>query len=211
MATSAGKHLSEMPEAVRASAWVNLRHQSRLAASICWFEGKLDYVVGLLARCAWWVVFYWLLFARLPIDAVADGIPKVRNFIVITFALTLTLAVITHWIGIQLSVPRADKNYPVLGDAGVTTEFKWLALPMLAFSALLFVSCFLHTHGAVQGTEHLPAAVITSAMGIASLWLYWKPLKYGYRVPTDWEVETDYVRRHAEYQSDLLPSCRTSL
>jgi transitional endoplasmic reticulum ATPase len=201
--TGAGKTLSEMPDSIRGSAWVNLRQQSRLAAIICWIEEKLHLTVGLLARCSWWVVAYWLFFARLPIEAVADGVPAVRNFIVVTFALTMALAVTTHWIGIQLSVPRADNAYPVLGDADVTTEFKWLAIPMLLFSALLFLSCVNRTHGAINGTEHLPAAVVTFVMGAASLWLYWKPLKYGYNVPTDRELEMDSARRHSVSQASM--------
>jgi transitional endoplasmic reticulum ATPase len=200
---SARKTLSEMPESVRGSAWVNLRHQSNLAAGLCWLAAKLDFAVTLLARGAWWVVVYWLIFARIPIDAIADGIPKVRNFIVFTFALTFGLAIATHWIGIQLRVPRADKAYPVLGDARVTTEFRWLALPMLSFAALLFVSCATNTHGAVLGTEHLPAASITFVMGLASLWLSWRPLKYGYQVPLEREVEVDYLRRHAAAQRSV--------
>jgi transitional endoplasmic reticulum ATPase len=205
---SARKTLSEMPDSVRGSAWVNSRHQSRFAGTVCWLEEKLHLTVGLLARCSWWVVLYWLVFARLPIDSIADGIPRVRTFIVFTFALTLGLTLMTHWIGIQLSVPRADKAYPVLGDADVTTEFKWLALPMLAFSSLLFLACANRTHGAINGTEHLPAAMITFAMGIASLWLYWSPLKYGYEVPTERELELDAVRRHAAYQRSM--QARTS-
>jgi hypothetical protein len=145
------KRLTDMPDAVRASAWVNMRHQSRLAAIFFWIEEKMHLAVGLLARCAWWVVLYWILFATLPFDAIERGIPAVRNFIVLTFALSLALTVITHWLGIQMGVPRIDRTYPVLGDSAATSEFKWLALPMLAFAALLFVSCANHSHGAITG------------------------------------------------------------
>jgi transitional endoplasmic reticulum ATPase len=205
---SARKTLSEMPDAVRASAWVNMRHRSKLAAGFFWVEEKMHLAVGLLARCSWWVVLYWLAFARLPFDSIAAGIPAVRNFIVLTFALTLALTVVTHWIGIQMGVPRGDKTYPVLGDSAATKEFKWLALPMLAFGSLLFLSCINRSHGAINGIEHLPAAVMTLAMGFASLWLCWRPLKYGYEVPTEHEIEADYLRRHAALQSSM--QARTS-
>ncbi len=74
---------------------------------------------------------------------------------------------------------------------------------MLAFASLLILSCINRTHGATNGTEHLLAAVVTFAMGIACLWLYWKPLKYGYVVPTERELEVDYVRRHATAQRSV--------
>jgi hypothetical protein len=202
---NARKSLSDMPDAVRASVWANMRHYSRLAECVCWLEEKLYVGVAVLARFAWWVVVYWVLFARIPVDAIADGIPKVRNFIVVTFALTMAMALVTHWIGIQLFVPRADKAYPVLGDACVTSEFKWLALPMLVFSALLFLSCHHRTHGAVHGTEHLPAAMMTLAMGLACLWLNWRPLTYGYQVATEHELGMDAVRRQAASQRSLQP------
>jgi transitional endoplasmic reticulum ATPase len=196
----AQKTLDNMPDSVRGSAWTNARQHSRIAAAMCWIEEKLHMACVIVAYFSWWAVAYWLFLWLLPIYQLEKGVPALRNFVVVTYAMALCLLLFTHWLGLQTKIPRAERGWPALSDANSTHEFRQLAISVLAFSALLFAAAFARSHGSVTGKEHLPAAVESLVIGVLALWLYWKPLKYGQDVPTAAEVDANAAARESVFQ-----------
>ncbi|MDO9099220.1 MAG: AAA family ATPase, partial [Caldisericota bacterium] len=203
--SNARKPLSQMPDAVRASAWVNRRNLSLVARVVCGLEDKLFMTCWYLATLSWWVIGYWLLIANLPIESIAQGIPGMKRFIVATYAATFCLTLFTHWLGIQTKVPRADKAYPVLSDANASIVFKHLGYSLTVFIVLLVGSSLLKTHGATTVLHHAGATAVTFFLGASSLWLNKHPLNYGFTVPTDSEVSADSSARDSAFQRQMQP------
>lgn len=207
--TASSKTLESMPEAVRQSCLHNRRAFSTFAAVVCGTEEKLGVAAYVLAGFSWWTVVWWLIVWFLPTEAFVRGIPTFERVAVLGFAITFAMNLISHFLGVVAWVPRAEKGWPALGDAAATEGFRMLAAPILVLSALLFASVFLKTHGAASGVEHLPAAIETLLLGSAALYLYVRPLTYGYRVPNDREVDTAAARRRASLQASATSKSDT--
>lgn len=202
---SSTKSLAEMPDHVRSSAWCNSGETSYWAGFVCWLHEKLYMGCCYLSMASFWVLIYWLLIANIPLDFIANGIPATKNFIVITFAATLGLLVVTHWLGIQTKIPREDKSYPVLSDAAVTFVFRILGWSMAAFAALLIAASIFKTHGAVTPFDHAGGAAAMTVLAGASLWLHKHPFTYGYTVPSESEVNASSIAREAAFQRSMQP------
>ncbi len=199
------KSIANMPDAIRATARVNARDYSKVASAVCWIEEKLHMLCVLLSYFSWWTVAFWLGAWVASDTWMGRAVPGVRTFIVITYGLSFCLLLVTHWLGVQTKIPRAEPGWPALSDASSTNEFRQLGISLVVFGSLVMVACFVGAHGAVTAKEHLPAALGTLGLGAAALWLYWKPLKYWYSVPGAGEVAASAAVRDAVFQRSLQP------
>lgn len=204
MNTRAKKPLSEMPDSVRDSAWTNQKW-STWACSVCWMEDKLCMTFVYLTMLSWWTVGYWALVWLVPFEPLARGVPTVRMFIAVTYAATFVLMLLTHWIGIKVVVPRADRSYPVLRDALVTFVFKRLSLSMVACAAAMFALVASGQTEVTASLEHLLFAAAILIVGGISGWFYYHPPTYGYVVPSEGEVAADAASRAAAFQRQMQP------
>lgn len=210
------KTLASMPDHVRMSALCN--SQAWLARLLTWVHLKLYFAVGYLTLFSWWTVLYWTLFANLPILSVEKSIPAVRNFICWTFLATAVLVVAVHWLFLQTMVPRADKEYPLLGEPlaiyvlgrGFTENYlTGLAMPTAVFGVLII----LFPHGQVSGTQltQIWLGAGLCVLSVLCVYMDMKPPMFGWNVPNEADVRHASAMRQADHERQRLPRSNPGL
>lgn len=188
------KHLNNMPDDVWLSAW---RDSDRwFLRPLMWIWTGMFWVLALGTYFAWWVPAYWVLLANIPADVIAEGIPKVRNFICWSYLGFGALSIVFHWYDLQMSVPRKDKEYPLVeADWFARDMIRKLGFHVLGFAVLLWLAVFMRSHGASSPVSHLVSAVGMLGLATGLLVYSYRPYTYGLRVPTEAEVRAGLAAR----------------
>jgi transitional endoplasmic reticulum ATPase len=188
------KHLNDMPDDVWLSAW---RDSDRwFLRPLMWIWTGMFWVLALGTYFAWWVPAYWVLLANIPADVITEGIPKVRNFICWSYLGFGALSIFMHWYDLQLSVPRKDKDYPLVEADWFTRDMiRKLGFHVLGFAILLWLAVFMRSHGTSSSVSHLVSAVVMLGLAAGLLVYSYRPLTYGLRVPSEAEVQAALAAR----------------
>jgi transitional endoplasmic reticulum ATPase len=177
-----------MPPEIGRSAW----GASKALPARC-----LQFIVYQAADWSFvWATFFathifmlYLLVALIPVDAIREGFPFMRRFIAWTYAALALFGVFFHWLSLQMVVPRADKEYPILD---VTTPFentlKTLSYHVMGFAGFLLIAYNLDWLSLPARNTNLWYGVATLTLGAVSFVFSTFPPMYGLNVPTEGEI-----------------------
>lgn len=204
------KTLTSTPLHIRKSAWSG--SQAWYARLFVWAEEKLFMRVGFAVMFSWWTVAYWVTLANLPF--LEDSLPAMRSFSVRMFFALAGAILFVHWVSLQLRIPRADKEYPVLTDRYTVSTALWargvsenyllgLALPAICFGLLLIF--FPHIDPKPGDLRHLWMGSSLVVLGGVCIWLDRFPPTFGLKVPTEPEFRWALAAWSAEQERQMQP------
>lgn len=204
------KNLASMPLHIRRSSWSN--STVWYAPLLMWLHEKLYFALSFPVMFSWLAVAYWATLANIPF--LEDSLPAVRTFSVrLFFALALGILV-SHWLALQLHVPRADKEYPVLTDRYTVSTVLWgrgfdgnyllgLALPAICFGLLLMF--FPHIEPKRGDLSHVGTGVSLVVLGLVCIYLDRFPPTFGLNVPSENEFRWALASWQAEQERQMQP------
>lgn len=205
------KTLASMPLHIRKSAW--FASQAWYARLLMWAQEKLFMGVGFAVMFSWWTVAYWVTLANLPF--LEDSLPAMRSFSLRMFFALAGAILFVHWMSLQLHIPRADKEYPVLTDRYTLSTALWargiyenyllggLALPATCFGLLLIF--FPHIDPKPGDLSHVWMGSSLVALGVVCIYLDRLPPTFGLKVPTKNELQWALAAWRSEHERQMQP------
>jgi transitional endoplasmic reticulum ATPase len=180
------KSLANMPYAVRFSALCNSGYW--LAKVLTWIFEKSYFAWCFVVMFSWWVPIYWLVLANLPFEWAVNSVALMRSFIFEYYAVLFVFWLVLHWVRLYMAVPRADREFPLVGNGMSGNFVRHLALHVAGFAIMLWAAVLWGTHSSVGNVTHLWAASLSTALAGMVMYVSFKSPTFGFNVPSESEI-----------------------